>query len=105
MSLPSFHVFWALLIASVVAERGGRWARVAWIWPVAMSVACVLNGARVVADVLVSWGGVGGGELMQSAVEVMITWAAVRYYGSTSFLAIHVWLPKRSGDFGGGVSV
>ena len=55
VSLPSFHVFWALLIASVVAERGGRWARVAWIWPVVMSAACVLNGAHAVADVVASW--------------------------------------------------
>ena len=55
VSLPSFHVFWAMLIASVVAERGGLWARVAWIWPVAMSVACVLNGAHAVADVAASW--------------------------------------------------
>ena len=43
------------MIASVLAERGGRWARVAWIWPVVMSVACVLNGAHAVADVAASW--------------------------------------------------
>ena len=55
VSLPSFHVFWAMLIASVLAERGRRWERVAWIWPVAMSVACVLNGAHAVADVAASW--------------------------------------------------
>jgi hypothetical protein len=55
VSLPWFHVFWAMLIVSVVAERDARWARVAWLWPVAMSVVCVLNGAHAVLDVAASW--------------------------------------------------
>lgn len=54
-SLPSFHVLWALLLASVVAGRGGSWALAARVWPVVMSAACVLNGAHALADVAASW--------------------------------------------------
>ncbi len=54
-SLPSFHVFWAMMLASVLSARG-RWSAVAgWSWAVAMSMACVVNGAHAVADVAASW--------------------------------------------------
>lgn len=53
-SLPSFHVFWALLCAAVLATRG-RVARVAgWTWAAAVAVSCVANGAHALADVAAS---------------------------------------------------
>lgn len=55
VSLPSFHVVWAMLLASVVAERGRAWKVAGWGLAVAMSAACVLNGAHAVLDVAASW--------------------------------------------------
>ena len=54
-ALPSFHVFWALLLASVLAERGGRCRWLGRWWPAVMSAACILNGAHAVADVAAAW--------------------------------------------------
>lgn len=53
-SLPSFHVFWALLGAALLATRGGWRARAGWIWAVAVAVSCVANGAHALADVAAS---------------------------------------------------
>lgn len=53
-SLPSFHVFWGLLVAQVVATCGG-WLK--WIgrgWAAAVVVACMANGAHALADVAAS---------------------------------------------------
>jgi hypothetical protein len=55
VSFPSFHVFWAMLIAGAVAERGRGWRRAGYIWVIAMSIACVLNGAHAVVDVAAAW--------------------------------------------------
>ena len=67
VSFPSFHVFWAMLIASVLAERGRGWKVAGWCWAVAMSVACVLNGAHAVLDVAASW-----------AIWSLMSWAGIR---------------------------
>jgi hypothetical protein len=50
-ALPSFHVFWALLCASLLASRGTAWARAGWTWAAAVAVSCVANGAHALADV------------------------------------------------------
>jgi len=55
VSLPSFHVFWAFLLAGVIAERGRVWRYAGAAWVMAMSAACVLNGAHAIADVGASW--------------------------------------------------
>jgi hypothetical protein len=55
VSWPSFHAFWGLLLASVLGERGRNWRWVGWCGALAMSAACVLNGAHAVADVAGSW--------------------------------------------------
>ena len=67
VSLPSFHVFWAMLLASVVAERGQAWRLAGYMWMLAMSVACVLNGAHAVVDVAASW-----------MIWTLVNWAIVR---------------------------
>jgi membrane-associated phospholipid phosphatase len=51
-AFPSFHVAWALLAASALAE-GGRWKKfVWWTWAVLVAVSCVTTGMHSIADVL-----------------------------------------------------
>lgn len=53
-SLPSFHVFWGLLSASLLATRSRRAGWLGWLWAGAVSVSCVANGAHAIADVAAS---------------------------------------------------
>ena len=72
VSFPSFHVFWAMLIASVAAERGRTWRLAGCAWVVSMSAACVLNGAHAVVDVAASW-----------VIWPVVNWAVI--YGRQSW--------------------
>ena len=51
-AFPSFHIVWALIAASVLAE-GGRGKKFAWwTWAVLVAVGCVTTGMHSIADVL-----------------------------------------------------
>ncbi|MCC7423184.1 MAG: prolipoprotein diacylglyceryl transferase [Planctomycetaceae bacterium] len=50
-AFPSFHVFWSLLAAWLIARRGRWWALAGWIFAVAISVSCVTTGMHSMADV------------------------------------------------------
>ncbi|MGA3159763.1 MAG: prolipoprotein diacylglyceryl transferase family protein [Terracidiphilus sp.] len=51
-AFPSFHVAWALIAASALAE-GGRWKKIFWwTWAVLVAVSCVTTGMHSIADVL-----------------------------------------------------
>ncbi len=51
-AFPSFHIAWALIAASALAE-GGRWKKYAWwTWAVLVAVSCVTTGMHSIADVL-----------------------------------------------------
>ena len=51
-AFPSFHIAWALIAASALAE-GGRWKKFAWwTWAVLVAVSCVTTGMHSIADVL-----------------------------------------------------
>jgi membrane-associated phospholipid phosphatase len=51
-AFPSFHVVWALIAASALAE-GGRWKKYFWwTWVVLMAVSCVTTGMHSIVDVL-----------------------------------------------------
>lgn len=51
-AFPSFHIVWALIAASSLAE-GGRWKKfVWWTWAVLVAVSCVTTGMHSIADVL-----------------------------------------------------
>jgi hypothetical protein len=54
-SLPSFHVIWTMLCASLLSKRSKLAGTLGWLWAVAMSFACVVNGAHAVLDVAASW--------------------------------------------------
>jgi len=51
-AFPSFHIVWALIAASALAE-GGRTKKYAWwTWAVLVAVSCVTTGMHSIADVL-----------------------------------------------------
>ena len=51
-AFPSFHIVWALIAASALAE-GGRWRKIFWwTWAVLVAVSCVTTGMHSIADVL-----------------------------------------------------
>jgi membrane-associated phospholipid phosphatase/protein-S-isoprenylcysteine O-methyltransferase Ste14 len=51
-AFPSFHVVWALIAASALAERG-RWRKIFWwSWAVLVAISCVTTGMHSIADVL-----------------------------------------------------
>src|ERR1035437_3411037 len=51
-AFPSFHIAWALIAASALAE-GGRSKKFAWwTWAVLVAVSCVTTGMHSIADVL-----------------------------------------------------
>jgi membrane-associated phospholipid phosphatase len=51
-AFPSFHVVWALIAASVLAE-GGRWKKALWwIWAGLVSLSCIATGMHSVLDVI-----------------------------------------------------
>jgi hypothetical protein len=54
-SLPSFHVIWTMLCASLLSRRCRAAGAAGWLWAIAMSFACVANGAHAVLDVAASW--------------------------------------------------
>lgn len=53
-SLPSFHVFWGLLVGQLLATRGRGWAWVGWSWAAAVALACIATGTHALADVAAS---------------------------------------------------
>ncbi|MGD0680495.1 MAG: prolipoprotein diacylglyceryl transferase family protein [Terracidiphilus sp.] len=51
-AFPSFHVVWALIAASALAE-GGRWRKIFWwMWAVLVAASCVTTGMHSIVDVL-----------------------------------------------------
>jgi membrane-associated phospholipid phosphatase/protein-S-isoprenylcysteine O-methyltransferase Ste14 len=51
-AFPSFHIVWALIAASALAE-GGRWRKIFWwTWAVLVAASCVTTGMHSIADVL-----------------------------------------------------
>jgi len=51
-AFPSFHVVWALIAASALAE-GGRGKKIAWwTWAAIVAVSCVTTGMHSIADVV-----------------------------------------------------
>jgi protein-S-isoprenylcysteine O-methyltransferase Ste14 len=51
-AFPSFHIVWALIAASALAE-GGRTKKIAWwTWAALVAVCCVTTGMHSIADVL-----------------------------------------------------
>lgn len=51
-AFPSFHVVWALIAASTLAE-GNRWKKIVWwTWAVLVAISCVTTGMHSIADVL-----------------------------------------------------
>jgi protein-S-isoprenylcysteine O-methyltransferase Ste14/membrane-associated phospholipid phosphatase len=49
---PSFHIVWALIAASALAE-GNRWKKFAWwLWAALVALSCVATGMHSIADVL-----------------------------------------------------
>lgn len=55
-ALPSFHVFWVFLGASVFGATWPRWRHVWWLWAVAVSLSCVFTGVHSVADIVAGFG-------------------------------------------------
>ena len=53
-SLPSFHVFWGLLVASLLATRSRVASAWGSAWAVAVAISCLANGAHAIADVVAS---------------------------------------------------
>lgn len=54
-SFPSFHVFWGLLCARVLASRGRVIGAIGRTWAGAVAVSCLANGAHAIADVIASF--------------------------------------------------
>ena len=51
-AFPSFHVLWAFIAASTLAE-GSRWRKsLWWTWAVLVAVSCITTGMHSLADVL-----------------------------------------------------
>jgi protein-S-isoprenylcysteine O-methyltransferase Ste14 len=51
-AFPSFHVVWALIAASALAE-GGKWKKAFWwTWAVLASLSCIATGMHSVLDVI-----------------------------------------------------
>jgi prolipoprotein diacylglyceryltransferase len=48
---PSYHVFWALLAAMILARRNRSWRMVAPLWAVAIAVSCVATGQHAIVDI------------------------------------------------------
>jgi hypothetical protein len=53
-SLPSFHVFWGLLVASALATRDAASAWLGRGWAAAVAISCIATGAHALADVAAS---------------------------------------------------
>lgn len=53
-SLPSFHVFWGLLVASALATRGAASSWLGSSWAAAVAISCIATGAHALADVAAS---------------------------------------------------
>ncbi|MFI5296193.1 MAG: prolipoprotein diacylglyceryl transferase family protein [Thermodesulfovibrionales bacterium] len=51
-AFPSFHVFWALLAASVYAEAKPSWRIFWWGWAFIIVVSCITTGMHALVDVL-----------------------------------------------------
>lgn len=49
---PSFHGFWALLVATTLAPRSRRWAIASWLWAIAVILSCVATAMHGVVDML-----------------------------------------------------
>ncbi len=49
-ALPSFHVFWALMLGWLLARRGGGWALTGWAWASAVTISTVTTGMHAVID-------------------------------------------------------
>jgi hypothetical protein len=48
-------VFWGLLLAQLLPDRGRGWGWAGRVWAIAVSVACLANGAHAIVDVAASW--------------------------------------------------
>jgi hypothetical protein len=51
-AFPSFHIVWALIAASTLAEGGRAKKTCWWTWAVLVAVSCVTTGMHSIADVL-----------------------------------------------------
>ena len=51
-AFPSFHVVWACIVASAIADQPGWKKRLVWMWAVLVATSCVATGMHSVADVL-----------------------------------------------------
>ena len=49
-ALPSFHGFWALLCASMLAKRSRLWACLGWTWALAIIISCLTTGMHSLLD-------------------------------------------------------
>jgi protein-S-isoprenylcysteine O-methyltransferase Ste14 len=65
-AFPSFHVLWALIVASTL---GTSWA---WGWAALVALACVLTGMHTIADVA------GGAVAFALVARAPAVWAAAR---------------------------
>jgi membrane-associated phospholipid phosphatase len=51
-AFPSFHVVWALIAASALAE-GSKWKKILWwTWAVLVSLSCIITGMHSLLDVI-----------------------------------------------------
>jgi len=50
-ALPSFHVFWAFMVAWLIASRSRWWVVIGWTWAVAVSVSCITTGMHALLDI------------------------------------------------------
>ena len=54
VSLPSFNVFWGLLVAHLLATRGRIWGWAGGLWAAGVAFACLATGAHALVDVALS---------------------------------------------------
>jgi len=52
---PSYHVFWALLAAVILARRGKVWRFAAPLWAILIAASCITTGQHALVDVLAAF--------------------------------------------------
>jgi hypothetical protein len=71
-AFPAFHAIWAILAASVFADRWPRWRAAWWGSALAISASCITTGMHALVDVVAAWA------LAAALLRIDLLWAGIR---------------------------
>lgn len=71
-AFPAFHAIWAILAASVYADRWPRWWAAWWGCALAISASCITTGMHALVDVAAAW------VLAAALLRIDLLWSGIR---------------------------